>query len=83
MTAANLGELTLEGEVHIHCGTFIDCYYKGEGLKAHVLGANLPITAGDWALSEQEVKKVNGLFCPSTAKLDIKARSLTDVYVSS
>ncbi len=82
MTAANLGEVTGEGEVHVHCGTFIDCFYKGEGLKGHALGANLPTTAGDVALSEQEVKKVKGLFCPATAKLDIKAESLTDVYVS-
>jgi hypothetical protein len=65
------------GLVHLICGGFINCRYTGSGLIGHGLG---PLTSsetnGSVTLSEQEVAKESGTFCPSTGKLDITTTPL-------
>jgi len=71
-TGHETAEATLEGETHVACKA-LNCFYSGEGLIATIKGPLLSIEVnGEFSIQEQVVKKVKGLFCPSTSKLDIK-----------
>jgi len=77
------GSVIGEGEVHVNCSG-LNCYYNGEGLKGTAKGPLLSTQAnGEVTLSEQETHKVKGLFCPSTAKLDITTTPLVATYIKS
>jgi hypothetical protein len=70
------------GLVHLVCGGFINCRYTGSGLVGHGLGAlTSSETNGSVTLSEQEVAKESGTFCPSTGKLDITTTPLEATYI--
>jgi len=74
--------VTGEGEVEVKCGSVIKCVYNGENLKATAKGALLSTQAnGEVTISEQEVHKVSGSLCPSTAKLDITTTPLSAIYI--
>jgi hypothetical protein len=82
-TAPNLGELLdLENggaytSVHVTCGKSINCEYKGEGLIGHAVGQS-GAALGRVSYSEQTVKKVGGILCPETSKLDAVFVDLTE-----
>jgi len=71
-TGHETAEVTGEGETHVVCKG-INCYYNAEGLIGTAKGPLLSTEInGEISIQEQEMKKVKGLFCPSTSKLDIK-----------
>jgi len=78
-----LALVTGHAEVKVVCSG-ISCTYKGEELKGHGLGPLLSSEEnGDVTITEQTTKKVKGLLCPSTAKLDITVTPLPDpVYIT-
>jgi hypothetical protein len=86
-TAANLGEVKGDGfEISVTCLGVIECEYTGANLVGHGLGANLPTTAGDVSISEQQVDhKSRSILdiCPAKAKLDAKFVSLADMYLTT
>jgi hypothetical protein len=73
-----------EFQIHVECGTLIDCKYNGTGLQGTVKG---PLLAshlnGQTVISEQTLNRVGGAFCPSTAKLDITTTPLTHTWIGS
>jgi hypothetical protein len=81
-TSHETADVTGEGEVHVKCGSFIDCYYEGDELLGTGKGPLLSIAErGEVSLSEQEVHKVKGTFCPSVAKLDLRVTPLEALYI--
>jgi len=73
-------DVTGEGEVHVNCSG-LNCTYNGEGLLGTGKGPLLSTeTNGEVKLTEQVAKKVSGLFCPSTSKLDITTTPLSATY---
>jgi hypothetical protein len=75
-------KVTGEGEVKVVC-TGISCKYNGEGLVGTGKGPLLSSeTNGEVSIVEQTTKKVSGLLCPATAKLDIKTTPLVKVSLS-
>jgi len=76
-------DVTGEGEVHVNCSG-LNCTYNGEGLLGTGKGPLLSSeTNGSVVISEQVAKKVSGLFCPSTSKLDITTTPLSKTYITS
>ena len=76
--------ITGEGEVNVHCGSFINCTYNSEGLKATATGPLLAATEnGEVKLTNQTTHSTEGPFCPETGKLDIETMPLEKVYFSS
>jgi len=78
-------KVTGEGEVHVKC-TGLNCTYNGEGLLGTAKGWWLSggvYPNGSVSIWEQTVKKVSGLFCPSTSKLDITTTSLSRMFIGS
>jgi len=76
-------KVTFEFEVHLNCFG-INCYYNGEELIATAKGPLLSTAKnGEANITEQTVKKVKGIFCPSTGKLDINMTPLSTTYISS
>jgi hypothetical protein len=77
-------QVTGEGQVHVECGSFIDCTYNGTGLvgagKGPLLSTHLN---GEVTLTEEITNRVGGAFCPSTAELDITTTPLTHTYIGS
>jgi len=72
-----------EGEVHVNCSG-LNCTYNGEGLLGTGKGPLLSSeTNGSVTITEQVAKKVSGLFCPSTSKLDITVTPLSATYIGS
>ena len=70
-----------EGEVHVNCSG-LNCTYNGEGLVGTGKGPLLSSeTNGSVVITEQTTKKVSGLFCPSTGKLDITTTPLSATYL--
>ena len=70
-----------EGEVHVNCSG-LNCTYNGEGLVGTGKGPLLSSeTNGSVVITEQTTKKVSGLFCPSTGKLDITTTPLVKTYI--
>lgn len=75
--------VTGEGEVHVNCSG-INCYYNGEEQEGTVIGPLLSVAPnGEIATQEQEAHRVKGLFCPSTAKIDGVATSLSAAYITA
>jgi len=78
-----LAKVTGEGLVKVVCSG-ISCKYNGENLIGHALG---PLSStelnGQVDTNEATTKKVSGLLCPSTSKLDITVTPLEKVYISS
>ena len=86
-TAANLGEVNGDGfKVNVHCAGVIECEYDEEAPVGHLLGANLPTTAGHILIDEQELHRtgnpLTNLICPEPAELDANFDSLEDIYVT-
>jgi hypothetical protein len=78
-----LADVTGEGEVLWACTAGFHCVYDGVGIKGHALGPLLSTeTNGDVTVTEQQMHKVSGFFCPATAKLTIKTTPLEATYVS-
>ena len=76
-------DVTGEGEVHVNCSG-LNCTYNGEGLLGTGKGPLLSSeTNGSVTLTEQTAKKVSGLFCPSTSKLDITTTPLIATYLGT
>jgi hypothetical protein len=76
-------KVTGEGEVHVNCSG-LNCTYNGEGLVGTGKGPLLSSeTNGSVVITEQVAKKVSGLFCPSTSKLDITTTPLSATYLVS
>ena len=74
-------DVTGEGEVHVNCSG-LNCTYNGEGLLGTGKGPLLSSeTNGSVTITEQVAKKVSGLFCPSTSKLDIVTTPLEATYL--
>jgi hypothetical protein len=74
-------DVTGEGEVHVNCSG-LNCTYNGEGLLGTGKGPLLSSeTNGSVVITEQVAKKVSGLFCPSTSKLDITTTPLSATYI--
>jgi hypothetical protein len=74
-------KVTGEGEVHVNCSG-LNCTYNGEGLVGTGKGPLLSSeTNGSVVITEQVAKKVSGLFCPSTSKLDITTTPLEATYI--
>jgi hypothetical protein len=70
-----------EGEVHVKCSG-LSCDYNGVGLEGTAKGPSLSSeTNGSVSVQEQSPKKVKGLFCPSSAKLDIVTTPLSKTYI--
>jgi hypothetical protein len=84
-TGHETASVTFESEFNVHCGLFIKCTYKGEGLEATAKGS-LASSAenGEITLNEQTIKHVGGPYiCAETSKLDIELHPLEAVYVST
>jgi len=78
-----IADVTGEGEVHVTCSG-LNCVYNGEGLEGTARGPLLSQeTNGEVSLQEQETHKIKGLFCPSTAKLDIVTTPLSATYIGN
>jgi hypothetical protein len=76
------GSVALEGEVEVVCSG-INCVYDSEGLLGTAKGALASAeTNGEITIKEQTLKKVSGLFCPSTTKLDLTITPLSAVYIT-
>jgi hypothetical protein len=76
-------DVTYEFEIHVNCSG-LNCTYNGEGLLGTGKGPLLSSeTNGSVTITEQVLKKVSGLFCPSTSKLDITVTPLSATYISS
>ena len=70
-----------EGEMHVKCSG-LNCYYNGVGLEGTAKGPSLSSeTNGSVSVQEQSPKKVKGLFCPGSAKLDIVTTPLSKTYI--
>jgi hypothetical protein len=70
-----------EGEVHVNCNG-LNCTYSSEELLGTGRGPLLSSeTNGGGSIQEQVVKKVSGLFCPSTAKADATTTPLSPEYL--
>lgn len=75
---------TIQGEVLVKCGFFINCKYNGEGLTGTVKGPLLATSEnGEVTINEQTLHKVSGAFCPEKGKLDIATMPLEKVYLAS
>ena len=78
------GSLTGEWKIKFHCGTFINCTYKGTGLKGTAKGPLLSSGEepnGSVSLQEQ-VLQGSGLFCPAEVKLDLLTTPLLPTYIA-
>ena len=78
------GSVTGEGTVKVHCGTFINCTYKGTGLKGTAKGPLLSSGEepnGSVTLNEQ-ITTGSGLFCPEKGKLDLLTGPLVATYIT-
>jgi hypothetical protein len=76
-------KVTMEGLIKVVC-TGISCKYNGENLIATFKGPLLSSeTNGEATIIEQTVKKVSGLLCPTTAKLDGTITMLEATYITS
>jgi hypothetical protein len=74
--------VTGEGLVHVECSG-LNCRYTGEGLKGTAKGPLLSTeTNGEVSLTEKEVHKESGLFCPKESKLTITTTPLEPTYVT-
>jgi len=83
MLSHETADVTGEGEVHVSCSG-LNCTYNGEGLLGTAKGPLLASTEkanGEVQITEQTVKKVKGLFCPTTGKLDITTTPLEATYI--
>jgi hypothetical protein len=81
-TGHETANVTGEGEVHVKCGAFINCYYEGDELLGKGTGPLLSVaTNGEISLQGQETHKVKGSLCPSTALLDIRVTPLEELYI--
>jgi hypothetical protein len=79
---AEAAETTDEGEVNVHCGSFINCTYNQEGLTAAYRGPLLGTSKnGEVDLREQTLQVVSGT-CPEALKLDITMVPLETIYIS-
>jgi hypothetical protein len=76
-------EVTGEGEVKVHCGTFIDCTYNGAGLKGTAKG---PLEAsrgtGEIVIQEQALTG-SGTNCRKGVKLDLLITPSSSIYLTS
>ena len=80
-TTHESAEVTYSNEVNVHCGSFINCTYNGEGLKATATGPLLSsFENGDVTLTNQTIHSTGGAFCPETAKWHFELMSLEKVY---
>lgn len=80
-TGHETANVTGEGEVHLKCGPFINCYYEGDELLGKATGPLLSISKnGEIFLAEQEAHKVKGI-CPEKALLDIRVTPLEELYI--
>jgi hypothetical protein len=76
-------KVTGEGLVKVVC-TGISCKYNGENLIGTGKGPLLSSeTNGNVTITDQSTKKVSGLLCPATAKLDITTTPLSATYISA
>ena len=83
-TSHESAEITGTGEVNVHCGSFINCTYNGEGLKATAIGPLLSsFENGEVVLLKQAPKHTSGSLCPETAELDIETVPLEKVFFAS
>jgi hypothetical protein len=76
-------DLTLEFEMNVHCGFFINCTYNGEGLKGIARGGLLPYKEGEEEFDEQPMHKTAGPLCPETTILEFWVNSLEAVYITN
>ncbi|MGE5283280.1 MAG: hypothetical protein ACM3N0_13355 [Chloroflexota bacterium] len=72
-------------QVHVQCGTTINCTYAFNELTGTVLGALLTGDTGHITYSEATLEKVGGLLCPKEATLNALFVSLegNPIYVES
>jgi hypothetical protein len=76
-------DVTDESEMQVKCSLFLNCTYNGEGLKALAKGSLLSFEPrGEVRIERQELHKVGGGLCPSTAKLDIVTTPLSATYIA-
>jgi hypothetical protein len=69
--------------IHVDCPG-LNCRYKGELLLGTAKGPLLSTeTNGSVTLLQQTMAKEGGLFCPSTANLDITTTPLSATYIGS
>lgn len=85
-TGTNLGEFLDEAsggfltQVHIECGSSLDCEYKWESLVGHAVGSQEGGVAGSIEYLGKALKMAGGILCPSTAELDA-AFSVLFIYL--
>jgi hypothetical protein len=82
-TAAETASSTLEFEINVHCGLFINCTYNGEGLVGTTKGPLLAAPNGESFINGQNLLHVGGGICPETGKLDIRTTPLLATYIST
>jgi hypothetical protein len=82
-TAAETASSTIELEVNVHCGVFLNCTYNGEELVGTTKGPLLAAPNGEWFINEQFLRHVGGGICPATNKLDIRMTPLVATYIST
>ncbi|HET7484294.1 MAG TPA: hypothetical protein VFJ64_02845 [Solirubrobacterales bacterium] len=69
--------------LHVVCGAFFNCRYKGEGLEGHIFGPLLSTAVnGEFTVEKQKVTKDSGTFCPEKGEIDVVATSLEQVFIS-
>jgi hypothetical protein len=77
-------DVTAQGELHVICGSTINCYYNAEGLEGTAKGPLLSAEVnGEISFEEKELHKVKGTLCPTTAKLDLVLTTPSAPYISS
>jgi hypothetical protein len=83
-TGSELAAVTGESLINLSCPFGIECFYNGEGLEGHALGALTSGGTGAVTLSEQETTKESGSgICPEEGFLDITTHPSELTYISS
>jgi hypothetical protein len=75
-------DLFLTGKMRVECGILLECVFASENMKGLAKGALLPFTGAEEAFEQDELKKVEGFFCPEKAKLDFLILSLSSIYIA-
>jgi hypothetical protein len=80
---SELADVELESEILVKC-MWLHCVFNGAGLLADGVGTLLSQeTNGELWIGGQQLNRVGGLLCPSTAKLDLATTPLAATYISS
>jgi hypothetical protein len=83
-TESEKAKITGSGfEIHVECGSFINCSYAFNELTGTLLGAGLTGDNGHITYNEATLERIGGLVCPAVATLSALFIASKPVYVKS